>query len=286
MKTMKSTMARLFALSLTVAMVLSMATMGAFATNVTIGQKGNITINSAASDNGAEVDLYKIMNVNLVNANGTVQPKDPMYTWVDAVANWLKTNTDETYKGYINADNNNAVTDSFKNATAAELSKFISDLKTAITELVQPENPEEEAKPVLELKAAYHVTLSNTVERIENVEMGYYLVVANKSAYVYSPATVTLAPVWDGEHEEWVLNDAAVTVKGKGGIGKEVVGGDLGYAVGDTVTYRLDVAIPVYPKAGPDEEIIHKRFEVGDTMGKGLTFSGLKDGEGNDLVKV
>ena len=55
------------------------------------------------------------MDVNLVNANGTIQPKDPMYTWVGAVATWLKSN--ETYKGYIN-DSNNAVTDSFKKATA------------------------------------------------------------------------------------------------------------------------------------------------------------------------
>lgn len=266
MKTMKSTMARLFALCLTVAMVLSMATMGAFATNVAIGQTGTITINSAASDNDAEVDLYKIMNVNLVDANGTVQPKDPMYSWVDKVANWLNANA--TYKAYINADNNNAVTDSFKNATAAELSKFISDLKTAITELVQPENPEEEAKPVLELKAAYHVTLSNTVEKIENVEMGYYLVVANKSAYVYSPATVTLAPVWNATNKEWVLNDAAVTVKGKGGIEKTVTGGDLQYAVGDTVNYRLDVVIPDYP-----EDATATEFNVGDKMGTGLTWN-------------
>ena len=277
MKTMKSTMARLFALCLTVAMVLSMATMGAFATNVTIGQKGNITINSAASDNGAEVDLYKIMNVNLVNANGTVQPKDPMYSWVDKVANWLNANA--TYKAYINADNNNAVTDSFKNATAAQLSKFFHDMKAAI-------EPGEDEKVELELTAAKSITISGTAQKITEMEMGQYLVIAEKSAYVYSPATVTLAPVWDGEHKEWVLNDAAVTVKGKGGIDKEVVGGDLGHAVGDTVTYRLDVAIPVYPEPGPDEEIIHKRFEVGDTMGKGLTFSGLKDGEGNDLVKV
>lgn len=268
MKTMKSTMARLFALCLTVAMVLSMATMGAFATNVTIGQKGNITINSAASDNGAEVDLYKIMNVNLVNANGTVQPKDPMYSWVDKVANWLNANA--TYKAYINADNNNAVTDSFKNATAAQLSKFFHDMKAAI-------EPGEDEKVELELTAAKSITISGTAEKITEMEMGQYLVIAEKSAYVYSPATVTLAPVWDGEHEEWVLNDAAVTVKGKGGIDKEVVGGDLGHAVGDTVTYRLDVAIPVYPEPGSDEEIIHKRFEVGDTMGKGLTFGGIKN---------
>lgn len=263
MKTMKSTMARLFALCLTVAMVLSMATMGAFATNVTIGQKGNITINSAASDNGAEVDLYKIMNVNLVNANGTVQPKDPMYSWVDKVANWLNANA--TYKAYINADNNNAVTDSFKNATAAQLSKFFHDMKAAI-------EPGEDEKVELELTAAKSITISGTAEKITEMEMGQYLVIAEKSAYVYSPATVTLAPVWDGEHEEWVLNDAAVTVKGRGGIDKNVEGengdnSDLGYAVGDTVTYRLDVVIPDYPEKATATE-----FNVGDKMGIGLTW--------------
>lgn len=263
---MKSTMARLFALCLTVAMVLSMATMGAFATNVAIGQTGTITINSAASDNDAEVDLYKIMNVNLVDANGTVQPKDPMYTWVDAVATWLETNSDATYKGYINADDN-AVTDSFKNATAAQLSKFFHDMKAAI-------EPGEDEKVELELTAAKSITISATTQEVTEMEMGQYLVIAEKSAYVYSPATVTLAPVWDGEQEEWVLNNAAVTVKGKGGIDKEVVGGDLGHAVGDTVTYRLDVAIPVYPEAGPNE-VIYKTFKVGDTMGTGLDFDGV-----------
>ena len=270
MKTMKSTMARLFALCLTVAMVLSMATMGAFAAPITeAGQKGTITINSAASDNGAVVNLYKLMDVNLVNANGTIQPKDPMYTWVGAVATWLKSN--ETYKGYIN-DSNNAVTDSFKNATAAELSKFFHDMKAAI-------EPGKDGKIELVLTPATKepITISSTSQEITGMEMGQYLVIAEKSSYVYSPATVTLAPVWDGENEKWVLNDASVTVKGKGGIEKTVTGGDLQYAVGDTVNYRLDVVIPVYPEAGPDEEIIHKRFEVGDTMGKGLTFGGIKN---------
>ena len=268
MKTMKSTMARLFALCLTVAMVLSMATMGAFATNVTTNQKGNITINSAASDNDAEVDLYKIMKVNLVNANGTVQPKDPMYTWVDAVATWLKGNED--YKSYINADNN-AVTDSFKEATSAQLSKFFHDMKTAM-------EPGKDGKIELVLTPATEepITISSTSQEITGMEMGQYLVIAEKSAYVYSPATVTLAPVWDGEQEEWVLNDAAVTVKGKGGIDKNVEGengdnsdnSDLGYAVGDTVTYRLDVVIPDYP-----EDATATEFNVGDKMGTGLTWN-------------
>lgn len=262
MKTMKSTMARLFALCLTVAMVLSVATMGAFAAPITkVDQEGTITINSAASDNGAVVNLYKLMDVNLVNANGTIQPKDPMYTWVGAVATWLKSN--ETYKGYIN-DSNNAVTDSFKKATAEELSKFFYDVKTAM-------EPKEDEPIDLVLSPATKepITIEATSQKINEMEMGQYLVIAEKSAYVYSPATVTLAPVWDGEQEEWVLNDASVTVKGKGGIEKTVTGGDLQYAVGDTVNYRLDVVIPTYPEGATEPA-----FNVGDKMGVGLTWSG------------
>ncbi|WP_158096772.1 SpaH/EbpB family LPXTG-anchored major pilin [Pseudoflavonifractor sp. An176] len=262
---MKSTMARLFALCLTVAMVLSMATMGAFAAPVASEPTGTITINSAASDNDAEVDLYKIIKVNMVNV-GTeekpvFQPQDPVYIWVDAVATWLETNANATYKGYINASNN-AITDSFKKATAAQLSKFFHDMKAAI-------EPGEDEKVELELTAAKSITISGTAQEITGMEMGQYLVIAEKSAYVYSPATVTLAPVWDEGSKAWVLNDASVTVKGKGGIEKTVTGGDLQYAVGDTVNYRLDVVIPTYPEGATEPA-----FNVGDKMGVGLTWSG------------
>lgn len=263
MKTMKSTMARLFALCLTVAMVLSMATMGAFAAPVASEQTGTITINSAASDKEAKVELYKIIDVNMVNV-GTeekpvFQPQDPVYIWVDAVATWLETNANATYKGYINASNN-AITDSFKKATAGQLSNFFHDMKTAM-------EPKKDGTVELELTAAKSTTISGTTEEITGVEMGQYLVIAEKSAYVYSPATVTVAPTWSGT--EWVPGNAAVTVKGKGGIEKTVTGGDLQYAVGDTVNYRLDVVIPTYP-----EDATATAFDVGDKMGVGLTWSG------------
>ena len=265
MKTMKSTMARLFALCLTVAMVLSMATMGAFAAPVASEQTGTITINSAASDNKAKVELYKIIDVNMVNVGTEEEPvfqlQDPVYIWVDAVATWLETNANATYKGYINASNN-AVTDSFKEATSAQLSNFFHDMKAAI-------EPGEDEKVELELTAAKSITISATTQEVTEMEMGQYLVIAEKSAYVYSSATVTLAPVWDQKTGEWVAEDAAVTVKGKGGIEKTVTGGDLQYAVGDTVNYRLDVVIPTYP-----EDATATAFDVGDKMGVGLTWSG------------
>ena len=63
MKTMKSTVARLFALCLTVAMVLSMATMGAFAAPITsTTQTGSITITGSANDVGA-VNMRRLSNI-------------------------------------------------------------------------------------------------------------------------------------------------------------------------------------------------------------------------------
>lgn len=267
MKTMKSTVARLFALCLTVAMVLSMATMGAFAATIEkVDQTGKVTVIGSANDVGATVNLYKIINVNMVNANGSIQPKDPMYIWNTNVAQWVKDN----YATYIDASNNNAVTEEFSKADAATLGAFYQDLRDS-------------GKLGT---AAKTVKLESTSATISDVAMGQYLVTASKTGNTYNPATATLYPVWSDSSKSWELNDATVVLKSKGGIDKNVEGekgdnsdnsdnSDLGYAVGDTVTYRLDVAIPVYPEAGPNE-IIYTDFKVGDSMGKGLDFGGLE----------
>lgn len=269
MKTMKSTMARLFALCLTVAMVLSMATMGAFAAPITsTTQTGSITITGSANDVGAEVSLYKIINVNMVNANGSIQPKDPMYIWDTTVAQWVKDN----YAAYINATNN-AVTDAFAKEGAKKLGDFYKALATS---------------GVLGT-AAETVKLESTSATISEMAMGQYLVTASKAGNTYNPAVATLYPQW-GDHdagapdseftrETWYVEDATVVLKSKGDIDKDVDDGDQSHAIGDTVKYRLDVAIPVYPEAGPNE-IVYTTFKVGDTMGKGLDFDGL------DTVKV
>lgn len=280
---MKSTMARLFALCLTVAMVLSMATMGAFAAPITsTTQTGSITITGSANDVGAEVSLYKIINVNMVNANGSIQPKDPVYTWEEAVGKWVamlypqyakviehKTESEEGTTTTYTYE----VTKAFSEADAAILGAFYHDL---------------EGSGKLGT-AAKTVKLESTSATISDVAMGQYLVTASKAGNTYNPAVATLYPQW-GDHdagapdseftrETWYVEDATVVLKSKGGIDKNVEGengdnSDLGYAVGDTVTYRLDVAIPVYPEAGPNE-VIHKTFKIGDTMSAGLDFDGV-----------
>lgn len=298
MKTMKSTMARLFALCLTVAMVLSMATMGAFAAPITsTTQTGSITITGSANDVGAEVSLYKIINVNMVNANGSIQPKDPVYTWEEAVGKWVamlypqyakviehKTEAEEGTTTTYTYE----VTKAFSEAGAAILGAFYHDL---------------EGSGKLGT-AAHTITLDTMSKDISGVAMGQYLVTASKTGNTYNPATATLYPVWSDSSKSWELNDATVVLKSKGGIDKNVEGekgdnSDLGYAVGDTVTYRLDVTIPIYPEAGPGETI-YKTFNVGDTMGEGLTWdkkvavywseNGImhtkKEGEGDDQKEV
>lgn len=279
MKTMKSTMARLFALCLTVAMVLSMATMGALAATTIekVDQTGNVTVIGSANDVGATVNLYKIINVNMVNANGSIQPKDPVYTWEEAVGKWVamlypqyakviehKTETEEGTTTTYTYE----VTKAFSEADAAILGAFYHDL---------------EGSGKLGT-AAKTVKLESTSATISDVAMGQYLVTASKTGNTYNPATATLFPVWGTN--SWELNDATVVLKSKGGIDKNVEGekgdnsdnsdnSDLGYAVGDTVTYRLDVVIPMYPEPSPNE-IIYTDFKVGDSMGKGLDFGGLE----------
>lgn len=280
MKMMKSTMARLFALCLTVAMVLSMATMGAFAATIEKeDQTGNITVIGSVDDNEATVELYKIIDVNMVKVEeNVVQPQNPMYTWVEAVGQWVEKN----YADYVkvikeeNKENDKVVsstyvvTEKFANEGAKELGDFYEALYNAI-----------KGGTIVGLEAVDTVTIAKEkdAERYfatSTQPMGQYLVNATKNGNTYNPATATLYPVWSDSSKSWELNDATVVLKSKGGIEKNVDGtGDLDYSIGDTVTYRLDVAIPVYPEAGPNE-IIYTDFKVGDSMGKGLDFGGLK----------
>ena len=290
MKMMKSTVARLFALCLTVAMVLSMATMGAFAVTIEkVDQTGNITVIGSVDDNEATVELYKIIDVNMVKVEeNVVQPQNPMYTWVEAVGQWVEKN----YADYVkvikeeNKENDKVVsstyvvTEKFADEGAKELGDFYEALYNAI-----------KGGTIVGLEAVDTVTIAKEIDAeryfaTSTQPMGQYLVNATKNGNTYNPATATLYPVW-GDNS-WKLNDATVVLKSKGSIEKNVDGtGDLDYSIGDTVTYRLDVPIPVYPKPGPNEEIVYKAFKIGDNMGTGLTFSGIKDEEtGEDLVKV
>lgn len=248
MKTMKSTMARLFALCLTVAMVLSMATVGAFAdTNVT-QPTGSVTINGSANDENATVDLYKIMDVNMVEVAGNVlQPKNPLYIWNTDVASWVRNN----YPTYIGEGTDNSVTETFTSADAGTLGQFYK-------------NMHEKAGLNSATKSG---TIKNGTATINGLTVGQYLVIASKDGNTYTPATATLAPVW--KNETWQAENVTVVLKSQGNVDKTVDKPNVN--IGDTVTYTVTVAIPAYPEDAAKEAT---KFNVGDTMGTGLTWSG------------
>ena len=270
MKTMKSTVARLFALCLTVAMVLSMATMGAFAGTTPITadtQSGTIYIKGTDRDVNTPVSLYQIITVNLDET--TLQPKNPVYQWVTPVADWLK---GSEYAKYIDTENSNAVTEVFSTKTdenpngetAANLSLFYAALASAI-----------EGKEVqLTAKATDFVSGTKAAD-VENMPLGQYLIIADDTGtYVHKPATATLYPQW-GDHdgkpetnETWYVEDANVVLKGdKGTVEKKPNKPTV--SIGDEVTYTVKATVPVYP-----EDATATAFNVGDIMSEGLTWDG------------
>lgn len=269
MKTMKSTVARLFALCLTVAMVLSMATMGAFAEKnpiVNTTPTGTINIRGTDRDVNTPVSLYQIITVNLDET--TLQPKNPVYQWVTPVADWLK---GSKYAKYIDTENSNAVTEVFSTKTdenpngetAANLSLFYAALASAIkSNTVQ-----------LTAKATDSVSGTKAAD-VENMSLGQYLIIADDtSTYVHKPATATLYPQW-GDHdgkpetnETWYVEDANVALKGdKGTVDKEPNKPTV--SIGDEVRYTVKASVPVYP-----EGATATKFNVGDKMGTGLTWN-------------
>lgn len=269
MKTMKSTVARLFALCLTVAMVLSMVTMGAFAEKnpiVNTTPTGTINIKGTDRDEKTPVSLYQIITVNLDET--TLQPKNPVYQWVTPVADWLK---DNEYAKYIDTENSNAVTEVFSTKTdenpngetAANLSKFYAALASAI-----------EGKEVQLTAKATDFVSGTKAAAVENMPLGQYLIIADDTgSYEHKPATATLYPQW-GDHdgkpetdETWYVEDANVVLKGDPGT-VEKKPDDPTVSIGDEVTYTVKASVPVYP-----EDATATRFNVGDIMGIGLTWN-------------
>ncbi|NJE74926.1 isopeptide-forming domain-containing fimbrial protein [Pseudoflavonifractor sp. SW1122] len=305
MKTMKSTVARLFALCLTVAMVLSMATMGAFAEKnpiVNTTPTGTINIKGTDRDVNTSVALYQIITVNL--DKNSYQPKDPMYQWVEAVGKWVA----EEYPSYVKVIEDKtettstytyAVTEAFSlktsnedevGATAKELSAFYEALATAIKQ------------ETLLLDEPTKTTVNGTTATpVEDMPLGQYLIIADDtSTYVHKSATATLYPQW-GDHdgkpetnETWYVEDANVVLKGdKGTVDKEPDKPTV--SIGDVVTYTVKASVPVYP-----EGATATAFNVGDKMSHGLTWdkkvavywseNGImhtkKAGEGDDQKEV
>lgn len=291
MITMKTKLHKLASLLLAFALTLCLALPagavegdGVAAASISPNSEGSITVSGA--ENGVTVYVYKLMDVNVDATAG--QPQEPVYSWVDAVADWVRTN----YRKYIGAAQldtepaDNSVKEAFSTASAEDVAEFYDALAAAIRSV-----------------GANGVTLnpantSGTIATdgsctIENLAMGNYLVLIEGGMKVYRPSAVNLVPEWkevDGT-SEWVLSDAVVELKFSDlTLTKQVYDGEITtdvtpdwgettqVAIGNTVTFKLTAPVPNYP-----ENALHDGYEISDNLPAGLTLgnvtvNGVKNG--------
>lgn len=243
---------KLMALCLAVVMMLSMGITSFAAINP---KQADIVVKGVESDNGATVNVYKIIDVNF--DTGSQQLKEPVFTWDTEVAAWVRDN----YPKYIGTGTDNTVQSDYLGANASEIKTFLTALAARNT--LTP--------------AATEQTITEQTATFSGLDMGQYMIVVTKDGdNTYSPAVANLYPV--EENGDWTLSDAEVSVKGSSlTIDKDVAeDADTSYSIGDTVEYVINADIPSYPDGATNT-----KFQIGDLLSEGLTLN-----TGSIVVKV
>ena len=261
MKT-KGKVSRVTAFIMTLLMAGSLLCATAFA--IEPDEKGTITVNNV--ENNVTVSAYRLMDVK-VNENG--QPQEPVYTWTDEVADWVR----ENYPDYIGAADalagteDNSVQDDFSTeAETEEIAEFYDALAAAIKTTAGP----------LEITAAGTCNGSGI---IGNLSMGNYLILIENGMKVYRPSAVNLVPVWDTESGQWEMSDATVEVKSSEPTISKTVNADTGSDsagkeadnanIGDTVSFEIVADVPKFPA-----NALAKNYAVSDILPTGMTLDG------------
>lgn len=259
----KNFMSRILAVCLMLVMTVSMS-MGATAAPLSTEAKDNITISGIeTTPEGAglgTVNAYQVIDVN-VSGN---QPQSPVYTWSDGVAQWVSVN----FRSYIDVDNSNAVTDAF-----LDLPDDSSQLKDFVDRLANAIRYEEDGNTAISLTPTEINLAEKTIEEKDGTKyitaefgLGAYLFLVEGGVRIYSPGFVAVYPTTD-ENGNWVTAGHAIKVDLKSaepGIDKTV--SDYTYAIGQTVTYTLEVDVPDYP-----DNAVDKKFIIADYLSEGLT---------------
>lgn len=232
--------------------------------DISVGQTGTIQVNGIqeSADTTVTVNVYQLMTVKFDTTNQ--QPEEPLYTWVSGVAQWLNTNTNETYKAYINASDN-SVTEAFSapandadGTKAAEIAAFYDALAAAIRST---------SSPLIETPTK-SVRATNGSCTISDLEMGNYLVLIEGGMKVYRPSAVNLVPEWDDGSKAWNMSTPVVELKASEPALTKTVS-DTQVAIGDTVTYTLVADVPQFP-----DNALNKGYCISDVLPTGMTYNG------------
>lgn len=242
----KQLFARMLALCLAVILTLGMVPMNTEAAELVNESKGTITISGI--EDAATATVYRLMDVKY---NDTAkQPQDPMFTWVEAVREWVQ----KEYSAYINTATN-AVTETFSTGLSdAAKAEFYDKLAVAI-----------KAKTV-DLSPAGSCTGDGN---IKNLTMGNYFILIENGMKVYRPSAVNLVPVWNSANSKWEMS-TPVTIEVKASelaFTKALVSeDDRTVKVTDSVEYKLEAKVPNYPV-----NATNKGYRISDNLPNGVT---------------
>ena len=269
--------------------------------------KGNVTITGLpeTSTDNLKVTAYKIIKVNYYSnaGSGYNAPEDPAFSWVSqndtthtgskSVAEWVRDNH-STYIGRAEPgkEPDNSVQEAFKkDAPGVNFAAFYDDLANAIRNndvtfgsgyTVENGNNDttgtDSTSSSITLEQEGEGDSATVTCKLNNFEMGSYLVLIEGGMKIYKPVVVNLTPKW--ENGAWTLSQdvPALTAKySEPSITKTVRDTADGateerkYAqvdIGDTVTYILEADVPQFPA-----DAINKGYQISDILPDGMTLN-------------
>lgn len=239
--------------ALCIALIMALGMTMTVSADISADATGTISVTGAEAD--VQVTAYRLMDVNYdTTAN---QPVDPVYSWVDEIADWVSDN----YSSYIGADN--SVQEAFSAAKDTEIAAFYD----ALAAQIRSENITLDSEP--------ETADDNGDADIAELQMGNYLVLVENGLKVYSPSAVNLVPVWNETDKTWEMSTPAVVkLKFKEpGITKTAGTADKNKptaSIGDTVNYTVTADVPGYPAKTLNQ---NKIFNIYDTLQDGLTLN-------------
>lgn len=187
-------------------------------------------------------------------------PKNPEFYWVNNQE--LRDFVNDAYPGVVNADGsvNTDKLDPVKESTAdsaALYDKIASEIR----------------KGNITLTSAGTVTGNG---KIENLEMGNYLILIEGGNKVYRANAANIVPTYDRDANVWKLENPEITEKSSSTkIEKKIVTANgetdkTNASVGDTVNFEITTDVPTYPELS-----LNSKYVVSDKAATGLTFGAI-----------
>ena len=275
MKNLKKSLKKIQTLLMLVLSIVMATPANVFAatTDLTAGMKKDLVVSELDQTKKETVYVYQVMNVT-VEGN---QPKSPVYTWKDNnLGKWVYDNYTETVGNKTTHLYAEEIKDGDTVIGYAVTKKFselqsngtqIGDFYSALASYIRSNNVAETAKITNTDKAA-SVTF-------KNLDLGNYFILVESGSRVYRPTSVNLVPTYvAGEGNKpgkWVVEDGAADVSLKSStptIDKKVKGAEqTTAAIGQELTFTIDVLIPDFPK-----DALAKSIIISDSFKTGLTF--------------